>query len=143
MTRKIDILLQVIAAWKRKDLDAVLACMDENIVWHFAAAAEPPVRGRAQARRFLERFGADIHDIRWRIFDHAEVGNRLFVEGVDEFVTGAGVTISAPYAGVLDFHGDLIVGWRDYVDVGVMGRQRAGEARSDQVNQLIDRTAIA
>jgi hypothetical protein len=48
----------------------------------------------------------------------------------------------APYAGVLDFRGDLVVGWRDYVDVGVMAAQRAGEPLTDQVKSLSDRPAI-
>jgi hypothetical protein len=43
---------------------------------------------------------------------------------------------------VLDFRGDLVVGWRDYVDVGVMAAQRAGEPHSDQVKALSDRPAI-
>ncbi len=143
MSGKIEILQAIIAAWKRKDIDAVLAHMDEEIVWHFAAAAEPPVRGKAQARKFLTRFGGGIAEIRWRIFYHAEVGDRLFVEGVDEFTTTGGLVVAAPYAGVLDFRGDLVVGWRDYVDVGVMAAQQAGKPISDQVKALMDRPALA
>ena len=47
MTAKIDIYLAIIADWKRKDIDAVLSHMSDDIVWHFAAAAEPPLRGKA------------------------------------------------------------------------------------------------
>jgi len=32
----------------------------------------------------------------------------LFVEGVDEFRTDEGRVVMAPYAGVLDFRGDLV-----------------------------------
>ena len=107
--------------------------MDDDIVWHYAAAVEPPIRGKAQARKFLNRFGGGIAEVRWRIFDWAERGDRLFVEGVDEYVTTEGRTVAAAYAGVIDFKGDLVVGWRDYVDVGVMAAQIAGGPVSAQV----------
>ena len=142
MAAKIDIYLAIIADWKRKDIDAVLSHMSDDIVWHFAAAAEPPLRGKASARKFLTRFGADIAEVRWRVFHHAESGNRLFVEGVDELVSPTGAVIAAPYAGVLEFDGDLVTGWRDYVDVGVMAAQRRGESLSAQVLELMDKPAI-
>jgi limonene-1,2-epoxide hydrolase len=140
---KIEILQAIIAAWKAKDVDAVIAHMHEDIVWHFAVAAEPPVRGKAQARKFLTRFGGAIAAVRWRIFDYAEAGDRLFVEGVDEYDTTAGLVVAAPYAGVLEFKDGLVIGWRDYVDVGVMAAQQAGGPISDQVKGLMDRPAIA
>jgi limonene-1,2-epoxide hydrolase len=142
MAAKIDIYLAIIADWKRKDIDAVLSHMSDDIVWHFAAAAEPPLRGKASARKFLSRFGADIAEVRWRVFHHAESGNRLFVEGVDELVAPDGTITAAPYAGVLEFDGDLVTGWRDYVDVGVMAAQRRGEPLSAQVLELMDRTPV-
>jgi len=142
MAAKIDIYLAIIADWKRKDIDAVLSHMSDDIVWHFAAAAEPPLRGKASARKFLSRFGADIAEVRWRVFHHAESGNRLFVEGVDELVAPDGTITAAPYAGVLEFDGDLVTGWRDYVDVGVMAAQRRGEPLSAQVLELMDRTSV-
>lgn len=140
--RRIDQFLALIDAWKRQDVEEVLSRMDEDIVWHFAVGAEPPLRGKASARKFLTRFGADIAEVRWRVFDHAESGDRLFVEGVDEFTTRAGRTIVAPYAGVIRFRGDLIVDWRDYVDVGIMTAQREGAAPTAHVLALADRPAV-
>jgi limonene-1,2-epoxide hydrolase len=143
MTRRIDQFLSIIDAWKRKDIEAVLATMSDDIVWHFAAGAEPALVGKAQARKFLTRFAADLVEVRWRIFHSAESGDRLFVEGVDEFVTLKGAVVTAPYAGVIEFRGDLVCGWRDYVDVGVIAAQRRGEAASKQVKELADRRALA
>jgi limonene-1,2-epoxide hydrolase len=116
--------------------------MDDDIVWHFAVGAEPPLRGKIAARKFLARFGADIAEVRWRVFDHAESGDRLFVEGVDEFTTRDGLTVIAPYAGVIRFRGGLVLDWRDYVDVGVITAQRAGGSPTAHVLALADRTAI-
>jgi len=140
--RRIDQFLALIDAWKRRDMDDVLSRLDDDIVWHFAAGAEPPLQGKAAARKFLTRFGAELAEVRWRVFDHAESGDRLFVEGVDEFTTTAGVRVIAPYAGVIRFAGDRIIDWRDYVDVGVMTAQRRGEAAPAHILALADRPAV-
>ncbi len=142
MPRRIEIFQTIIAAWKAKDIPAVLSHMHADIVWHYAAGAEPPIRGRAQAERFLARFGARIAQVRWRVFDYAESETRLFVEGVDEYATNEGRVIMAAYAGVLDFEGDLVIGWRDYVDVGVVSAQMAGQPISEQVRLLTDRAEV-
>ena len=139
MATRFAIYQTIIDTWKQKDIDGVLAHLHDDIVWHFAAAAEPPVVGKAGARKFLERFSAAIGEIRWRVFDHQESGDRLFVEGVDEYVTKTGVVVAAPYAGVLEFRGDLVIGWRDYVDVGVIAAQQSGTPMTKQVRALINR----
>jgi limonene-1,2-epoxide hydrolase len=129
----------LIVAWQAKDVDGVIARMDEEIVWHYAAGAMPPVRGKAKAAKLLARFQAEMHRIEWRIFAYAESGDRLFIEGVDEYRTPEGLRVAAPYAGVIEFKGDLIIGWRDYVDIGVIAAQKAGEPITPQVESLISR----
>ena len=140
--RKIDIMLAFIAAWKAKDIDGVLALMDEEIVWHFAAAIAPPVRGKVKARKFMEGFATQIAEVRWRIFDHAESGDRLFVEGVDEYVSTEGKLISAPYAGVVEFRDGKVLALREYFDLGVVNAQKAGEEAPQHVRALIAREAV-
>jgi limonene-1,2-epoxide hydrolase len=142
MSRKLQTLKNLIADWRAGDIDAVVARMDEDIVWHYAAGAAAPLRGKVKARRFLENFKLTLTDVRWRLFDHAENGDRLFVEGVDEFTATGGAVVVAPYAGVLRFNGELIVEWRDYVDVGVMDAQRGGTVATDWVRALADRPAL-
>ncbi|HVH36979.1 MAG TPA: nuclear transport factor 2 family protein [Sphingomicrobium sp.] len=132
---------RVIDGWKRKDVDYVLSQMTDDVVWHYAAAIAPPARGKDEARAFIDRFGADIGEVRWRIFHHSEDGDRLFVEGVDEYTTAQGIDIAAPYAGVIEFRGDKISGWRDYVDRGTIEAQKAGGGWSDQVKELSSRPA--
>ncbi len=142
MSRKFEIMKSLIAAWSAGDIDGALAHMSDDIVWHYAAAVAPPLRGKDKARKFLTNFKSQISDVRWRLFDYAERGDRLFVEGVDEFLSTEGGLVAAPYAGVLEFRGELICGWRDYVDMGVMDAQRRGEARSAWVDALIDRPPL-
>ena len=131
----------VIDAWKRKDVEFVLGQMTDDVVWHYAAAIAPPARGKAEARAFIDRFGKEIGEVRWRIFHHSEKGDRLFVEGVDEYTTTAGIDIAAPYAGVIEFRGDKISGWRDYVDRGTIEAQKAGGGWTSQVKELVARPA--
>lgn len=142
MSRLFSILTQVITAWQSKDIPAVLAHMTDDIVWHYAAPGLPPVRGKAAAEKLLRQFQADMHDIQWRIFAHAETSDRLFLEGVDDYRTTDGKRIAVPYAGVLEFRGELIRGWRDYVDLDVIAAQKAGEPFTKQVEILLAREAV-
>jgi len=139
MDRLYNRLQQMISVWQAKDIEGVLAFLHEDLVWHYAAGPMPPVRGKAMAAKLLGRFTADMHAIQWRIFAHAESGDRLFVEGVDEYTSADGKRIAAPYAGVLEFKDDLIIGWRDYVDIGVIAAQKAGEPITAQVEALLAR----
>lgn len=139
MARYYGILRQVIEAWQAKDIDGVLSHMADDIVWHYAAPGLPPVRGKATARKLLARFQEDMHGIQWRIFSYAEAGERLFIEGVDDYRDSEGNRIAVPYAGVMEFRGDLIVGWRDYVDLAVISAQKSGAPLSTQVEALLDR----
>ena len=143
MGRCYSTLLKVIETWQAKDVEGVLAHMHEDIIWHYAAAAMPPIRGKAMARKLLSRFQQDMHGIQWRIFAHAEVGDTLFIEGVDDYQSIDGHRIATPYAGVLDFRDGLIIGWRDYVDIGVLAQQKTGEPLSTQVLELINRPTAA
>ena len=131
----------VIESWKKKDIDAVINALSDDVVWHYAAAIAPPAKGKAEARAFIERFGAGIGEVKWRIFEYAETADRLFVEGVDEYVTKDGVSVAAPYAGVIEFSGDKISGWRDYVDRGVIDQMKEGNPYPEQVKELIARPA--
>lgn len=142
MSAKLEVMKALIAAWSKGDVDGALAHMHEDIVWHYAASVAPPLKGKVKARKFLENFKSQISEVRWRIFDYAENGDRLFVEGVDEYLSKDGGLVAAPYAGVIEFSGDLIIGWRDYVDMGVMESQKAGNPRAAWVDALIDRVAL-
>lgn len=142
MSRKLEIMQALIAAWTKGDIDGALSHMSDDIVWHYAVAVAPPLKGKVKARKFLEGFKARITEVNWRIFDFAEQGDRLFVEGVDEFRSTDGHVVATPYAGVLEFRGDLICAWRDYVDVGVMQAQQDGAAATTWVAELIARPAL-
>ena len=62
----------------------------------------------AAMREFAAKLTAQMNDIKWRIFETATSGNRVFLEGVDDFVTNEGRRVVLPYAGVLAFKGERI-----------------------------------
>lgn len=136
------VLRSIMASWSEGDLDAVIGHLHPDVVWHYAAGAFPPVRGRAQARKLLEALQREMLDVRWQVFASAEVGDRLFVEGVDAYRTPDGTEIATPYAGVLELRDGLVIGWRDYVDLSVAASQRAGDGFSDQVRELAGRPPV-
>lgn len=141
MTTRFAQFKAVIEAWKRRDVEFILDQMADDIVWHYAAAIAPAAHGKAECRAFIERFGTDIGAVRWRIFAHAENGDRLFVEGVDDYDLKSGRTVVAPYCGVIEFRGDKITGWRDYVDRGTIDAMKAGGPVPPQVSELVSRQA--
>ena len=139
----IQMLLGLIRAWKARDIDGVLAFMHDDIVWHYAAVIAPPLKGKAKARKLLEGMALQVRDVTWRIFDYAAKGERLFVEGVDEYVSTDGRLISAPYAGVVEFRGGKIIALREYFDMGAVNGLKSGEAMKEHVRALIAREAVA
>ncbi|MEZ5224966.1 MAG: nuclear transport factor 2 family protein [Ilumatobacteraceae bacterium] len=136
------VLRSIMRHWRDGDLDGVLAQLHDDVVWHYAAGAMPPVRGKAQARRLLERLQRDMLDVRWRAVAAAEDDDRLFVEGVDAYRTPDGHEVATPYAGVLELRDGLVIGWRDYVDLGVAARHRSGEPFADHLTELLARPEI-
>lgn len=139
---KIERMRSMMTAWAAGDIDRVVEHLHPDVVWHYAAATHPPARGVDQCRKLMLRLQPEMSDVVWTVFGHAESGDRLFLEGVDSYTAANGARISTPYAGVIDFDGDLIIGWRDYVDLGVAAAQRAGDAYSTQVQELLDRPAV-
>ena len=139
MSKKYAILRHVIDAWTAGDIDGVLAHLAEDIVWHYAAAIAPPLNSKASARKLLVKMKAENHDLHWRIFDYAEAGDRLFIEGAEDYLASTGVRVATAYAGVLEFRGELICKWRDYLDIGVVEAQKAGQPTPNWITTLLDR----
>lgn len=140
---QIQVLLGLINAWKAKDIEGVLAFMLDDIVWHYAAVISPPLKGKVKARKLLEGMSLQVGEVTWRIFDYAETGERLFVEGVDEYVSAEGRLVSAPYAGVVEFRDGKIIGLREYFDMGAVTAMKAGEGMKNHVRVMIAREAVS
>ena len=138
----LDAVTGLISDWRRKDIDAVLARVTDDIVW-YSHVGTPPKIGKAAMRAFLEGFGGAITDVKWRIFAHAVSGQQIFLEGVDDFVlTAEKRRVAIPYMGVMTFRGSLISEWRDYFDRALFDRLKAGEAAPPEITKLLDRPGV-
>lgn len=131
-------LLAVITAWRHQDVEGVLKHLTDDIVWQNSAGYNPPIVGKAAMRATLTTMAARIKTNHWRIFDHAESGDRLFMEGVDEFWTKDGAHIAIPYAGSLHFRGPLIAKWTEYFDGRLSAEQTAKGGPTPHLAAMID-----
>ncbi len=133
--RHIDVVQAIIDAWSRGDIDGVLDCVTDDIVYHYHVGSRPVV-GKVQMRKFLERFGAGQTQIQWRILDWAEVEDRLLVEGVDDYVDAQGQHIRSPYMGAFSLQDGRVATWRDYIDLAIPAAARAGEPTPDWLEEI-------
>lgn len=137
--------LDLVADWKRGDLDAVAARLSPDVVWHFSAATKPPAIGREASVAFLKAYGAVSSNSRLRVFTYAETADRLFYEAAEDFDAPDGRQVLVPYAGIVDFGPDgLITAWRDYFDRALIDGQVAGTAElPDFARDLVDRPGLS
>ena len=135
---QLDTVNQLIDAWKQRDIDGVLAQLTDDIEYHYAVGLRP-LNGHDWVRRFLEKFGQGQSDNKWRIINHASNGERLLIEGVDDYVNAEGHRVQTPYMGIFEFRDGKICGWRDYCDVGLVADAEAGKAQPEWVQKLRNR----
>lgn len=141
VSEPLPVLREVMLAWRRKDLDAMLEYIDDDIAWH-SHVGSPPLQGKAAMREFATRMTTQMKEIHWRLFEVARDGDTLHVEGVDDFVSNEGRRVVVPYAGVMKFRDGRIVEWRDYFDRALFDRLKAGEPLPAYLQALANRPAL-
>lgn len=141
MPGHIDTLRAVIAAWERLDVEEVLKHLHDDITWNNSGGLRKPVEGKGAMRKALLTMKDKIAQSNWRLFDWAEKGDVVWMEGVDEFVRKDGIRIAVPYAGVLEFEGGMIRRWREYFDGRLQEQMLAGEGVPATVEAMLDRPA--
>jgi limonene-1,2-epoxide hydrolase len=119
-----DVVREFCAAIDRKDLAAVESLLDEKVVYH-NIGSEPAV-GRDAALAAV-KFQFEMFDpISFRIRNLAEDGHTVLTERIDE-ITANGVMAPVPVMGTFEVTGGRIVQWRDYFDMGLVGKLIGGE----------------
>lgn len=126
----------LISDWKRKDIDGVLSHLSDDLVYYYAIG-EAPVHGKAAMRGFLTRIKDHQNNTNWMIKRHAENGDMIMTEGVDEYTNPAGLNIQTPHMTVWEFEDGKISGWRDYFDFGLLKRMEGGAELPEHVASLI------
>ena len=138
----LKVLKTIIQGWHNHDVEAVLAHVTDDIVWRNTSGYRPAVKGKAAMRAVLQTMAPVIETSAWRMFDSAELNDRIFVEGVDEFWTKSGNHIVIPYAGVFVFRGMLVSEWREYYDGRISAEMKDGAPLTDELKEMISRPAI-
>ncbi|MAH93864.1 MAG: hypothetical protein CME99_11910 [Hyphomonas sp.] len=128
---------QIMDSWKAGNIDGVLAHVAPDVTYYFRVGSEP-LKGPDEIRAFLEKFGAGMSNIQWRINRHAQDGDILMVEGADDFVDAKGNRIQIPYMGMFEFENGKIRLWRDYFNPAIGDLTRKGEPVPDHVQALLD-----
>ncbi len=136
MSEKIDVVNEVIESWKNADIEGVLNCLSDDVEYHFLVGKRPLI-GKDWVRRFLEKFGAGQTDIRWRIVNYVSDGEKLLLEGIDDYVDADGVRIRTPYMGIFEFRDDKICAWRDYVDTPMITMAKNREEFPEWLETLV------
>ena len=130
MATAADVVRDFCSAIDRKDLAAVEALLDEDVVYH-NVGSEPAI-GR-DASLAAVKFQFDAFDpIAFRIRNLVADGNTVLTERIDE-ITANGVKAPVPVMGTFEVRDGRIVQWRDYFDMGLTGKLMAGEDVSSLV----------
>ena len=115
----LDTVHAFLAAWNANDMDAVLACLHEDVLYHNVPME--PVHGREAVRAYLARIGG-FDWVDWKLRAIAVNGNVVLTERSDDFGL-RGRTIRLPVMGTFEVEGGLIRAWRDYFDLAMYRRQ--------------------
>jgi limonene-1,2-epoxide hydrolase len=142
MTKHIDTLRSLISAWRNQDVEGVLVHVHDDITWNNSGGLRRPLQGKAEMRKALEGMAADIKEAKWRLFDWAEVGDTVWMEGADEFIRNDGIRVVVPYAGVLEFQDGLILKWREYYQGQLIDQMLEGQGVPPEVDAMLDRPAV-
>ena len=142
MTDHIASLKRVIDSWHRADAEGVLAELHDDITWNNSGGMKPPIQGKDTMRKTLEAMKGRLKNNRWRLFDVAQVGDTVWMEGVDEFDTMDGTRVAIPYCGILSYEGGKIRHWREYFDGRLQDEQIAGKGVRETVDHMLNRKAV-
>ena len=101
----------------KQDDEAFLDLLTDDVEYHYHVGTRPLI-GKEWVQKFLIKYREVTSDAQWVIHNHAENGNVLFTEGIEEyFDVRSQKTISQPYAGVIEFRDGKIVKWKDYFEM--------------------------
>jgi len=103
-----------IAAWERRDVEAVMECFADDALYH--AMPLRPIVGKAALREWVEHF-ADVPPARLDVQHQAVAGNVVINERVD-YITLNGKSVVLPICGVFELQDGRIKAWREYFDLG-------------------------
>lgn len=114
----IDTMHELISASTAQDKDRFLSFFAPDVEYILHTSARP-LKGLDWLGRFLDKYFADMTDVVWRIDRWAQNGNKLLVEGYEEYRERAtGKRVGHPYMGIVEFNDQgKITAMRDYFEM--------------------------
>ena len=128
MSEARDLVLELIDAFNRIDLDAVVDSFTEDAVYHNIPMEA--AQGKAAIRSVLTQIMGDSEAVQWDVLNIADEGGVVLTERVDKFKVN-GVWAEIPVMGVFEVSGGKIAAWRDYFDMGQVQAQFAATAQPE------------
>jgi limonene-1,2-epoxide hydrolase len=116
MTDVIALTHAFVSSWNRRDIDAIVAALSDDVVYQNVPL--PAVHGRAAVRAFIGPGLKHATEVAWTIhhFAVSADGSKVFTERTDAFRFGD-QALDVPVMGIFEFRGDSICAWRDYADM--------------------------
>ena len=115
-----------VLAFKRKDVDGIVAFFADDAIYHNMPMA--PLQGRERIRAAIQGFVAPAAQVQWLLNAIAETDTgTVLTERVDRFLMGT-KWVALPVMGAFDFQGGKISAWRDYFDMNQFTSQLPGSA---------------
>ena len=126
MSQNTELVDRLIGAWKRLDLDAIMACFHDDAVYT-NIPMDPPNRGREMIRKTIEGFLGMAQGIEFVVHHTAEnpATGVVMNERTDRFRVNDR-WIEARVMGVFEIRAGKIAAWRDYFDLAEFQSQMAG-----------------
>ena len=126
MSQNTELVDRFVGAWKRLDLDAIMAFFHDDAVYT-NIPMDPPNRGKEMIRKTIEGFLGMAQGIEFVVHHTAEnpATGVVMNERTDRFRVND-KWIEARVMGVFEIRGGKIAAWRDYFDLAEFQSQMAG-----------------
>jgi limonene-1,2-epoxide hydrolase len=116
MASNLDVMTQLMDAYKRRDVEGFLALVDDDIEYHWHVGTKP-LKGKEKMRKFLGNYAAAFEQRVWRVIHHAEAGELLMIEGYEELYDKThDRVIEQPFMQACEFRNGKLAKMRDYYE---------------------------
>ncbi|MBT9469867.1 MAG: nuclear transport factor 2 family protein [Pseudomonadota bacterium] len=131
MSQNMKVLEAMIDASKRKDHEAFLETMTDDLEYHWHMGTRP-IRDKATMRKFLRNYELGFDQRDWTIVNWAEKDDKILVEGVEKIYDRTReVLIDNPFMQVVEFRDGKICKLRDYYDSALVQAPARKETGSE------------
>jgi limonene-1,2-epoxide hydrolase len=119
-TARLKTAMEMIDAWNRIDLDAVIELFSEDGQMHLMMEEKATI-GRPALRRRIGKLCQAATEVNIVIRNAGVINGAVFLERVDNFVID-GHSGAMPVVGVLEIEDGLVHVWREYYDHATLRR---------------------